>query len=71
MSDQFTSEARKLWMRIPENIREELLASVWCSTCCSVATITNYIGNVKNGSLILKGKCKHCGNDAARLIEGE
>ena len=71
MSDQFTLQARELWERIPENIRGKLLANVWCVTCHSVTTITDYAGSVEKGDLILTGKCKQCGNDVARLMEGE
>lgn len=71
MNDQFTPQARKLWERIPKNIREELLANVWCATCRNMTSITDYAGNVEKGDLILEGKCKQCCNDVARLIESE
>lgn len=71
MNDQFTPQAKIFWERIPENIREELLANVWCMTCRNITTIIDYTGSLEKGDLILKGKCKHCGNEVARVIEGE
>ena len=66
---KFTPSAKKLWMAIPLNIRNQLLENVYCGECRGVTTITNYSGSVKSGTLILSGKCKACGAEVARVID--
>ena len=67
---QFAASARKFWEAIPEHVRKDLLANVWCGRCRDATTIVSYRGTVKSGNLMLTGKCNVCGADVARLIEG-
>ncbi|AFM41135.1 hypothetical protein Desaci_2172 [Desulfosporosinus acidiphilus SJ4] len=63
-------EAVKKWSKIPPNIQQRLLNNVFCSKC-GVTTIVEYtLLNDKFG-ILLKGKCKKCGFDVARLVEDE
>jgi len=71
MENQFTSPAKKIWLSIPEYIRQTLLNNVWCSRCRTVTTIVDFKGSVENKDLILNGFCKKCGGEVARLIENE
>ena len=65
----FTAPARQRWERIPDSIRQRLLANVWCAHCCRESTITNFGGTIKSGNLLLVGKCAECHGDVARVIE--
>ena len=65
----FTQPARARWDTIPDNIRQSLLDNVWCGHCRHAVTITNFSGTIKNGALLLVGKCGECHGDVARLIE--
>ena len=65
----FTRPARQRWESIPTDIRQRLLANVWCGARHEV-TITNFTGTIKSGNLLLVGKCAECHGDVARVIEG-
>ena len=66
----FTRPARQRWESIPPDIRQRLLANVWCVQCRHEVTITNFTGTIKSGNLLLVGKCSECHCDMARVIEG-
>lgn len=66
----FTGPARQRWESIPANIRQRLLANVWCGHCRHEVTITNFSGAIKGGALLLVGKCAECHGEVARVIEG-
>lgn len=63
-------KAIQKWKRIPKNIQELLLNNVFCSKC-GVTTIVEYSMHIDKSSILLKGKCKKCGGQVARLIEDE
>ncbi|MCY0853523.1 hypothetical protein [Cupriavidus sp. D39] len=65
----FTEPARLRWKSIPANIRQRLLANVWCAHCRHEVTITHFSGTIKGGDLLLVGKCAECHGDVARVIE--
>jgi hypothetical protein len=64
----FTPVAFAFWDNIPEKIRRELIANVWCGRCRHDVIITNFSGTVKKGNLLLVGKCSECHGDVARVI---
>ena len=66
----FTLPAGHRWESIPADIRQCLLANVWCGQCRHEVTITNFSGAIKSGDLVLVGKCAKCHGDVARVIEG-
>lgn len=66
----FTRPARQRWESIPAGIRQLLLANVWCGQCRHEVTITSFTGTIKDGNLLLIGKCAECHGDVARVIEG-
>jgi ribosomal protein S27AE len=60
--------AMKKWNQIPKHEKELLLNNVFCSKCGNT-TIQDYdMYNDKFG-ILLKGKCKKCSGEVARLIE--
>jgi len=48
-----------------------VLNNVWCGKCLKAVTIVKYTIEGNEFDLVLKGKCKTCGNDVARVIEAE
>lgn len=65
-----TRPARQRRESIPADIRQRLLANVWCGQCRHEATITNFSGAIKSGNLLLVGKCAECQGNVAHMIEG-
>ena len=65
----FTEPAAKLWKAIPSDIKKLLLANVWCGRCSDATIITNFTGVVRQGDLLLVGKCAQCHGDVAHVIE--
>jgi hypothetical protein len=65
----FTRPARQRWECIPADIRQRLLANVWCGQCRYDVTIKNFSGTIKGGDLLLVGICAECQGDVARVIE--
>lgn len=66
----FTKPARQRWESIPANIRQRLLANVWCGHCGHEVTITDFSGTIKGQDLLLIGRCASCRGEVARVIEG-
>ena len=63
-------KAVQKWGKLPVNEQELLLNNVFCSAC-GVTTIVEYSMHNDNFGVLLKGKCKKCGKDVARLVEVE
>jgi hypothetical protein len=63
-------EAARKWAKIPKNIQQQLVNNVFCSDC-GVTTIVEYTMHNDRFGILLKGKCKQCGNDVARYVEDE
>ena len=61
-------KALQKWSKLPKNMQELFLKNVFCSEC-GVTTITEYSMHNDKFGILLKGKCKKCGNDVARLVE--
>ena len=66
----FSGPARQRWASIPADIRQRLLATVWCGQCRHAVRIMNFTGSIKGGDLLLVGKCAECQGVVARVIEG-
>ena len=63
-------KAAKKWSLIPVHLRQLLLNNVFCSKC-GETTIVEYTMHDDKLGILLKGKCKKCGADVARLVEDE
>ena len=63
-------DALKKWSSIPEDLQQRLIDNVFCLNC-GVTTIVDYSITADKFGILLKGKCKICGNEVARLIEDE
>ena len=68
---KFTPQGKKRWEQIPEWARKEIMDSVWCSQCRTGAPMQLREGKMVGRSLVLRGTCKKCGSEAARVIEPE
>jgi hypothetical protein len=62
--------AAKKWSKLPQDLKNKLLENVFCSNC-GVTTIVEYTLHNDKFGVLLKGKCKKCGMDVARLVEDE
>ena len=60
--------AHHLWVGIPEEFRQRVLANVWCGKCAAGTRIVNFRGVIEGGDLI-RGFCSRCGAEVARHIE--
>lgn len=67
---EFTPKAAEFWAAIPASVKPQLLANVFCGRCRGAVKIVDYKGSVKDGDLVLNGRCAVCGGEVARLIEG-
>ncbi len=45
------------WKRIPENIKEKILANVWCSSCREGVLVADYKIENHDFGLGIRGKC--------------
>ncbi len=61
-------KAIEKWSKIPKPIQEKLLENVFCSTC-GVTEIVDYSMYDDKTGILIKGKCKKCNKEVARLIE--
>lgn len=61
-------EAMRKWKKIPKDFRQKLINNVFCSKCYTT-TIVDYTLHNEDAGVLLKGKCKTCGKDVARLVE--
>jgi len=67
----FTVAAKKRWQQIPEKTRKDILDNIWCRRCETGSAMQLKAGAVEDRCLVLRGACKRCGSDVARLIESE
>jgi len=67
----FTASAQRLWERISPLSQKKVLDNVWCSACRKATTMIEYSGQVREGDLLLTGRCATCGKKVARLLESE
>lgn len=59
------------WRNLSEDMRRKVLETVYCGNCRGATEIVDYKQEVSKGLLVLRGKCKKCGFEVARVLEGE
>jgi hypothetical protein len=69
MTNHFSPQAHALWDTISDADQQKVLANVWCGQCGTATTMRDVGGTIKEGDLILHGKCSVCGHQVARLLE--
>lgn len=62
--------AAQKWSKLSHDLKNKLLGNVFCSSC-GVTTIVEYTLHDEKFGILIKGKCKKCGMDVARLVEDE
>lgn len=66
---KFTPQAKKRWEQIPERTRKDIIENVWCPQCRTGVPMQLREGTMSRRSLVLRGACKKCGSEAARIVE--
>jgi hypothetical protein len=66
---KLTPPAKKRWEQIPEQARKDVLENVWCSQCRTMVALQLRDGEMSGRSLVLRGTCRKCGSEAARVVE--
>jgi len=66
---KFTAEAAVLWGGIPKEVRERILANMFCRKCLEPVRMVKYTGKVQQGDVYLKGSCAKCGQKVVRVVE--
>lgn len=62
-------DALKKWNEIPKVTRKRILNAVFCGNCHGSTTVVDYSITDLDGDVYIKGKCKKCGHDVARLLD--
>ncbi|MFJ5622783.1 hypothetical protein ACIQD3_08600 [Peribacillus loiseleuriae] len=63
-------KAAQKWSKLPKNRQQILINNVYCSSC-GETTITDFTLHDDKFGVVLKGICKKCGENVARLVEVE
>ena len=62
-------EAARAWKRMPENIQQLLLGSVFCPNCGTASFASGYSLRMRDGFVLIEGRCASCGAEIARLCD--
>lgn len=62
-------EAARAWKRMPENIQQLLLDSVFCPNCGTASLASGYSLRMRDGFVLIEGRCAACGAEIARLCD--
>ncbi len=62
--------AWRKWSKLDKATQNRLLSNVFC-TGCTVTTAVDYEVVSCKAGILIKGKCKKCGRDVARVVEEE
>ena len=61
-------KAARKWKQVPQDLQKRIVDNVFCRECRNT-TIVDYDIHDNEYGVLLKGKCKKCGNDVARVVE--
>ena len=62
-------EAARALKRMPENIQLLLLGSVFCPNCGTASFASGYSLRMRDGFVLIEGRCAACGAEIARLCD--
>jgi len=62
--------ALRKWSKLDEATQNRLLENAFCIDCF-VTTIVDYEITLDKFGIVLRGKCKQCGKDVARVVEDD
>ena len=60
--------ALQKWNKISKDMQRKILDNVFCSNCY-VTTIVDYTMSDEKHGIVIRGKCKKCGKDIARVVD--
>ena len=66
---KFTGAAKKRWNEVPERVIKDIRDAIWCTRCRTGTPMQLLEGTMSGRSLVLRGTCKKCGGEVARVIE--
>ncbi len=66
---KFTDTAKKRWNGLNETNRKLILETTWCPSCKNGICMQLHEAKMLGRSLLLRGICKECGHDVARVVE--
>ena len=67
----FTPQAQSMWDSVAHSAQQQVLTHVWCVQCRQAVTMVHVGGTIKEGDLILQGRCSACGHRVLRLMESD
>lgn len=62
-------EAARLWKNMPESIRQLLLGNAFCPNCGTTSFASGYSLRMRDGFVLIEGRCATCGAEIARLCD--
>jgi hypothetical protein len=66
----FPVDARLAWMELSPDEQDAILEAAWCSTCLGSRPFDLVGGRLVDAGLSLTGRCRSCGGEVGRLVEG-
>ena len=62
-------EAARTWRGMPESIRQLLLGNASCPNCGTASFASGYSLRMRDGFVLIEGRCATCGAEIARLCD--
>ena len=62
-------EAARIWKGMPENIRQLPLGNAFCPNCGVTSFASGYSLRMRDGFVLIEGRCAACGAEIARLCD--
>ena len=62
-------EAVRVWKGMPKSIRQLLLGSAFCHNCGTASFASGYSLRMRDGFVLIEGRCARCGAEIARLCD--
>ncbi|MCD7034269.1 hypothetical protein LRR81_08485 [Metabacillus sp. GX 13764] len=62
-------KANEKYLTLSKEARRRIISNVRCGNCSDVTTIVHYIIEDGDHGIVIKGKCKNCGQDVARVVD--
>ncbi len=62
-------EAARLRKNMPESIRQLLLGNAFCPNCGVTSFASGYSLRMRDGFVLIEGRCAACGSEIARLCD--
>ena len=66
---KLTGAAKKRWDELSSDAKKAIMDSVWCPRCLTGTAMQFREGKMSGRSLVLRGTCKKCGGEVARVVE--